>query len=273
MFLSPTLVEEDISPGDGFTRLDVSSRTNIRGLPENIHTGGIWVSPEGEYWKPLDARPYRNATKRFPTDEAACLSAMVGRPFFPCNWRIAESVDGRRWLVRHQAQVYGHDLPKEAITEGTALAVEQAIRDLNRQDWELGDDISLALDENGEMFILDLSAAICRQGSVGIYAADDSQRVIRFFRWLGFDHLCSLREAGRTLAVNLWLSGDDAINCCKHVYLTPCEHSNDASLPVGGYFVPTTMPAANDQTWVVSASPLLNPDQYGLIWAWSPIKA
>ncbi|MCP4417199.1 MAG: hypothetical protein GY805_11290, partial [Chloroflexi bacterium] len=37
--------------------------------------------------------------------------------------------------------------------------VERAVRELNRRNWQLSDAISLALDDKGRPFILDLSNA------------------------------------------------------------------------------------------------------------------
>jgi len=76
----------NVPPGPGFTRLD--GKTN-GDLPEGVHTGGVWVSPDGaEYWKPLDGRPWVNADYHVPTREAECLEMMAREPAFPRNWRV-----------------------------------------------------------------------------------------------------------------------------------------------------------------------------------------
>jgi hypothetical protein len=57
----------DVAPGPDFTRL---TGTRPDGLPDGVHTGGAWLSPDGrEVWKPLDARPYANADGHIPASE------------------------------------------------------------------------------------------------------------------------------------------------------------------------------------------------------------
>ena len=167
----------DVAPGSGFTRLD--GKTND-GLPDGVHTGGVWVSPDGaEYWKPLDGRPWANADYHVSTREAECLDVMAGEPAFPRNWRVEEAgmvtVDDathtRCWLVRGKAWVVPDDWPAcrqtgpaDALRLEHVLEVERGLRLLNARGWTVGDSLKVAFDREGRPFILDLSCA-CREYS------------------------------------------------------------------------------------------------------------
>jgi hypothetical protein len=128
------LAIRDVSPGLGFTRL--TGKMN-GGLPDGVHTGGVWVSPDGdEYWKPLDGRPWVNADCHVPTREAECLRLMAGEPAFPRNWRVEEAgtvtVDGvvytRRWLVRGKAWLVPDDWPAHRMRFEHVREIERGVR-------------------------------------------------------------------------------------------------------------------------------------------------
>ena len=195
------LAIRDVAPGPGFTRL-----TGVRpdGLPDGVHTGGAWLSPDGkEVWKPLDGRPYANSTVHIPTKEAQCLEAMAGEPAFPRNWRVEEAgavtVDGdgvtytRWWLVRDKAWV-AH--PRKSV-HGPArlhledvLTVERGLRRLNECGWEINDALQVAFDLQGRVFIVDLSVA-------WPYARpDDEEWFLRWAEAMGFQRLVDLRRNG-----------------------------------------------------------------------------
>ena len=207
-----------VSPGEGFTKMEMG-----KGLPEGVHTGGPWLSPDGkDVWKPLDAKPYPNATERYPTDEAECLEAMAGKPGFPRNWRVEER-RGRRWLVRSLCWPWPQE---DQIQSGLdiVLLIEQAVYDLNAAGWEaFGSDLpQAALDPDGDWFILDLSAAhhvaSWRTGWHG-----DRERVIRWMDAVGRGWLADLRRRGQGVYHNVALS---------HVF----EHSEGEPYRAGDVF-------------------------------------
>lgn len=172
--------------------------TRLDGVPDGIHTGGAWLMPSGEVWKPLFARPHPTARALYATHELQALQALAeaGVPLFPANWREERiEVDGYTlpYLVRPKCRVYGSTAPIGDITTADLLRVEQAVLHANRLEWEIGDAISLALDPDQGLFILDLSCAQ-RMTGVGAFAADDRWRVERLFRDLGRDDLTELRR-------------------------------------------------------------------------------
>ena len=70
-----------ITPGPGFTKLDAAA---LPGLPEGIHTGGPWLSPdERTVWKLLYGGGWVNSAIEIgPTEEADCMTACAGEPGF-----------------------------------------------------------------------------------------------------------------------------------------------------------------------------------------------
>ncbi|MCP4427356.1 MAG: hypothetical protein GY803_22950 [Chloroflexi bacterium] len=65
------------------------------------------------------------------------------------------------WLVRPKSRALGQTWPVSDVADKRRLGldVERAVRELNRRNWQLSDAISLALDDKGRPFILDLSNA------------------------------------------------------------------------------------------------------------------
>lgn len=194
----------NVPPGPDFTKMEMGRGLN--GLSEGVHTGGPWLSPDGrEVWKPLDALPYPNATERYPTNEAECLEAMAGKPGFVRNWRIEEQ-NGRRWLVRPLCWLWPQD---DGIGCGadTVLAVEQAVYDLNAAGWEaFGSDLpQVAVDPNGNWFILDLSAAHHPAKWQSNWHGD-RDRVWTWMERVGYSRLADFRRRGRDVQHHISLS-------------------------------------------------------------------
>lgn len=287
------LAIRDVAPGPGFTRAPQAQG-------EGIHTGGVWVSPNGkEYWKPLDGRPYMNAEVHLPTREAECLELMLGEPGFPGNWWVEEAgevVSGgrvyrRRWLVRSEARL----LPDEDIPtslEEHVLPIEQGLRRLNERGWTLGDRLAVACCDptdpiaRGVPFILDLSSAhpfhdpLDRSGDSGA-----------FFRWAescGFGGLVKLRRAGREV-IDLFRVHNDptwpqynrdgkmvADLSYRHVYASRNRPISAAwaRIPHAHYQDADDYREHRVHTWVITSEPLDEETQraYELTWAWSPVE-
>lgn len=258
----------DVAPGPGFSR--ISPARNWRGLVEGVYTGGPWLSPDGEYWKPLDALPYVNAPHRIETSEADCLDDMAFHPLFPKNWRV-ETANGRRWLVRPEAWMVD-DRSVRDLDRSQALLIEDGVRALNRRGWGIGDHISLAFDSDDRLFLLDLSNA-----SQFDPAVDDTRCVLAFWQWAGFTDLACLREAGRSVA------GDPLL---LDYYGFPATHKHiyaSRSRPISGTWatIPDACYLGNDPwlseavyTWVLVPAALEDGilERYELTWAWSPIR-
>lgn len=145
----------DVSPGDGAVK-----------LADSVHTGGTWLY-QNRVWKPLDGRPYQNAPVHIETDEERCLTALARQPLFPKNWEVKES-NGRRWLIRDKVQF----APKGALylSERDALYIEEGISNMNSLGWEVNDNIVIGRDRQGQLFVLDLSAAQ-KMGKRGAYSS------------------------------------------------------------------------------------------------------
>ncbi|MBN1923052.1 MAG: hypothetical protein JW892_17530 [Anaerolineae bacterium] len=254
------------------------------GLPDGVHTGGVWRF-NGEIWKPLDGRPFTNAENHYPTQEAEFLAAVADLPFFPRNWRVEER-NGRQWLVRPEAQIVP---PREIMNRSMFLELEQSIREVNSRGWEIGDEIVLAYAENGEgvgqYFVLDCSTAWFRPATDGVYAADDTDRVKRFFKQGGLDWIVQLRENGKAVVSPLEFQHRHKFDIeragggdFRHVY---ASFSRPVSLIWARFEQPVIIEHADranwDQaiphSWIVTRDPLSYNEQskYQLQWAYSPI--
>jgi len=251
----------DVAPFAGAQRL-----TGMRpdGLPDGVHTGGAWKHDRLVY-KPLDGRPWANAEHHLRTNEAAILERMAGKPGFPRNWLIAER-HGRYFLVRHVAQVVPDDIPYSALGRDDALEVEAAVRALNAEGWEIGDAIRVAIDDHGQLFLLDLSNA----GPTGpVWPADDSQRVLRWFDEAGFGELARLRREGRRAIPR----DPRQARHLQHVYAR--ARDTGAPLPPGVMVQPAGAGLAGVQEWLLAPEPLA-PETcraLGAAWAWSPLES
>jgi len=175
-----------------------------RGLPEGVHTGGPWLSPDGkDVWKPLDAKPYANAECLYPTQEAQCLKEMVGKPGFPENWHVRPA-NGRFWLVRPKCWLIPQDYGIENMDLDRIMEIEQGSRALNKAGWELNDTIQAAIDPDSNLLILDLSAAHkVKNPSMPGYC-DEFDRVVRWYEQLGLNRMAELRRAGRKVYRDTW---------------------------------------------------------------------
>jgi len=284
-----------VSPGPGFTRL---SSLNYKGLPDGVHTGGAWLSPDGqEVWKPLDCRPWLNAEHHVPTRELECLELMAGQPAFPRNWRVEEAgeieADGkahcRRWLVREKAWIPTvaesiHDPAR--MTHEQVLAVEQGVRALNERGWEVGDSLMVGVDRRARPFIVDLSNAYPSRRLPG---DGEEKRILEWFEWMGWRCLARLRRNAkhvykhgacslldpdltwpRTTAENGDLVPDRAF--C-HVYAA-LHQRLDFLEDIGAHYVrDADRVETGVSKWVITRERLSSEQEakYHLTWAWSPI--
>jgi hypothetical protein len=188
---------EHLSPGEEFKRMEIPSN-------EGIHTGGVWESADGlEVWKPLDGRSNWVSIKgRIPTREGMVLESMAGKPGFPKNWRV-EVRQERKWLVRPKVLVIPDTYPEVSLEE--VLKVEAAVRCLNATGWQISDRLRVAVDADGEPFILDLSAVsrIDNAQTAEWMRADNTQDFYVWAEDLGFKDLIRLRHAGHHLISDL----------------------------------------------------------------------
>jgi hypothetical protein len=272
----------DVPPGSDFTRL---APGEIHGLPDGVHTGGAWLSPDGkEVWKPLDGRPSQGADFHLPTMEAECLEAMAGNPAFPRNWRMEEAgeltVDGtiytRRWLVRDKAILVPDDFPAYKMDLDDVYEIERGMRAADRAKWSIGDHLSVAYDRQGRVFILDLSCAHGVESTNPLL--DNEPRFRKWARAMGFERLVALREYADAVTSDLSIIDEHGEQYWyAHVYASRCR-------PISGLWADIedavyVQPAGEvfDQTgvwtWVIVPEPLSEEvmRRYELTWGWSPI--
>jgi hypothetical protein len=265
----------------GWTKVECG--VGLSGLPEGIHTGGPWLSPDGlEVWKPCDGRPFANSDGHYPTDELTALAALSGKPGFPQNWRAVTCTnDGleRTWIVRKKAPVLGQDWPKRSVRLEQVLRVEQAVRSMNEAWWELGDGISVALDpDTYEPYLLDLSCAMHRPGAQGCYKPDDWWQLEAWLKWLGMDRLVNLRNEARSFLYPGIIArkerqnwpGDEWI----HVYASRNRPMSAVWARIeDAHYIDSDYAETGVWTWAVTPEPV--PDDkvfsYELTWAWSPL--
>lgn len=144
----------DVAPGPSFSKAILP--LSPKGLPEGCHTGGPWVEYDtGDYWKPLDCRPFINADYLAMTGEASILEAVTGIPGFPKNWRI-ETRNGRDWLVRPRSKMLPAD---DAPTLVEVLELERGLIEFNRLGYLINDPLVVGRDPFGQLFFVDLSCA------------------------------------------------------------------------------------------------------------------
>ena len=244
------------------------------GLPDGIHTGGAWLTPEGEVWKALDGRPYANCEYHYPTKEAEFLEAFKGRPLFPKNWRI-ETANGRRWIVRKKAYIYEQDkrLQYSNLKLNEVLEVEQSIRYVNQQGWEINDPILLALDlDTYDIFLFDLSSAHKLKDA---HMANEEWRITQFFELCGYDKLKEFRTRSATVLHELrLLSGIELSKEHRNIYASPNRPMSAiwATIP-NAVYVDGGYPKDNVWTWVITPRPLDEETiyRYELTWGWSPL--
>lgn len=177
----------DVSPGPGAIRI-TGDRAN--GGVDGLHTGGAWLY-QNKVWKPLDGRPYANASVHIETDEEACLKALQGKPLFPKNWEIREE-NGRRFVVRDKVSTF----PRGGLTLSLTQLEEVAkgIKAMNKAGWAVNDDIVIGRDRSGRLFVVDLSNASYNVSTSGYSKPDDTPYVDALFKQAGF---ASVVEAGK----------------------------------------------------------------------------
>jgi len=264
----------DVSPSPDAVRLTGKSPN---GLPSGVHTGGAWLWA-GEVWKPLDGRPYANSPNHYSTREAEVLELMAGKPLFPRNWRVEER-NGRRFLIRKKAYIIPDDFDYKDVFTSTdkVLMVEAAVRELNRNKWEIGDDIALAVDpDTYELFLYDLSVAHLQDGQ-GCYRADEEWRIRNFFKACGAERLLKLRQNAFHVVSSIDFIMERGGGFC-HVYASFNRPVSPiwADIPGEPKFVHNDWAdwaESIPHTWIVVKEPL--PDEilkrYELRWGWSPI--
>ena len=280
----------NITPGPNFTRIQPKKRPD--GVSDGFHTGSAWLSPDGQFvYKPLDARPYPNATERFSTDEDKALGAMRGVEGFPDNWHVEER-NGRRWLVRPFCYLWPQDsnmLIKPHLD--VFLMVERAIREMNHRQWTYNDLPQLAYDPNiHEWFLLDLSNAHHQDSW---HEGDgDWYRFAKWYKLMGLDHISQLRERGRHVqhAIMLPEFNDPKLEPYDvqnsfymmskeqrrqhfHLYVSTLRPLSMWCNIDGTVFLRGDLSKSpRVHTWVASNHPLDQDtlDRYELTWAWSP---
>lgn len=279
------LTIRDVAPGSDFTRLDPGERAD--GLPDGVHTGGCWLSPDGEeVYKPLDGRPFANSEYHLPTREANVLEVMAGEPAFPRNWRVEEGgelvVDGRtytrRWLVRPKAWLVPEDVDPARMELEDVLVVERGLRLLNMRGWEIGDDLKVAYARDG-VFILDLSNAWTYP------RADDEWRFLKWAEAMGFGRLVRLRREARRVRSLFRISEDphwpradeghpDA--SYQHVYASGNGPISDLRVHIPEAHCVSADPHGDlgVRAWVVTREPLdaETVHKYELTWGWAPAR-
>ncbi len=242
----------DISPHPDAVRI---TGTRPDGLPDGVHTGGAWVY-DGMVFKPLDARPYPNAEFLVETEEVDCLAAMENTPFFPKNW-TTETINDRRFLVRHEALVLHKDFTPAMLDKEVPLGVEAAIRNLNRAGWTINDHISLAISKIGVYFILDLSAAHKQSNKMSTIDAED-WLVHTFWKECEYIHLATLRDHARHILITRKFILDYPEH--RHVYASFNRPINSlwASIPNAVYVQQdnASWDTVVPHTWVVTPNPL-----------------
>lgn len=242
------------------------------GMPDGYHTGGAYLW-EGMVYKPLDGRPYANADCHVQTQEDKILDVMQDVPLFQKNWHV-EELNGRRFLVRKQAIIVGSkDYAWTDLDRDQVLQVEQSLRMLNYRNIEINDPISMGFDENGDMFIVDLSCAGYTNPGF-LNGADDTNHVLNFFKLCRYNGLFNLRRKARNASEAFILSHDKDY---RHVYAS-------FNRPISGLWasIPGAVYVHNERadwdngiphSWVVTDKPLSDDViyRYELSWGWSPV--
>lgn len=281
----------DISPGPEFTKMPATVRAD--GLPDGVHTGGCWKSTNPSMvWKPLDCRPYPNATERSPTLEAQCLAEMSYTPgFLPKGeWRIEER-DGRRWLVLPKMWFWPQD--RDLLLTPTMydlLTIEHAMMALNKAGWMYNDAPQLAYHKNVPVLV-DFSAAA--KPKKWTHGHNDEFRMDRWWKDMGRPDISELRARGRHVrhaircpdfcdkaaepfdVVDRFdafkVSADDRQEY-QHIYASLNRPMSALWARIPGTVFLQAAPQQKVWTWVASNHPLDTEiiRRYELTYAWSP---
>lgn len=269
-------------PAAGFTKIDAGK--NWRGVPDGVHTGGAYLSPDGkEVWKPLVGLwPTMNGFCAAPTEEDTALKVGAGLKSFPDNWRVEEAA-GKRWLVRPRCIVLNTpELARQHMDLEHILQIEQDVRELNRRGWAIHDDLSVARGRRG-CFVLDLSNA----HSCKIGWNDDTDHLLRWLEhgidmpWLHY-----IRHVGRyglhvfddriEAQIPDWETRRYLLNGKAHFYASRSRPMDAMWGPRDWIYIRGTAEdyqQAQVHTWVLTDEPI-PPEKvyrYELTWAWSPL--
>lgn len=191
----------DIAPGPGAVRLTAN---RAAGGIDGAHTGGAWLY-QNKVWKPLDGRPNPTAPYHISTDEEACLTALQGKPLFPKNWEIKEA-NGRRFVVRDQVPVFPGGTLR--LTLDQMFEIQDGILQMNRNKWEVNDDIVIGKDRSGRLFIVDLSIAQYRPSGSGAFAADDSSQFFNLAKLAGFSEIGEMHMVAISFLEQIYFNRD-----------------------------------------------------------------
>ena len=162
-----------------------------------MHTGGAYRVGD-EVWKPLDGRPFANADFHETTLEAEALEALQQLPAFPKNWETVY-VNDRRWLVRPYSMIGGVHFDLDELSLEQVLLVECSVREANRRGWEINDLISVGIDPEGNLFIVDLSSAnYLAAGTPFHNDIDEYMRIGTFLTACGYEDIAILRSNARS---------------------------------------------------------------------------
>lgn len=267
----------EVKPADNFTVLEVPEG-------EAFHTGGLFLSPDKkEVWKPLDVMPYPNAECRIESRELEVLELMKGQPGFPHNWRV-EKANDRKFLVRRFCHVIGERISYKVMGLSQILEIEQWLRNLNSQYWEIHDHLTVAYDRAIDaFFILDLSAAqpMGNSKSVNsIYVANDTSYFYAFAKKCGYETLVNLRWAAKHLTNSIeWLKMELDENSPitdkhRHVYASKNRPINGMWCKIdGALFFDADKRETGVWSWVVTPEVLSEETlkRYELTLGYSPI--
>lgn len=264
---------KDVAPGEGFTRIEAK---RADGLPEGVHAGPFISADKSRVWKPLDVMPNPASRFRVPSREVECLQLMAGDAGFPVNWRIETAgqveVDGktfkREWLVRDFAWLIKAIDDPVYLTLNQVTAIEGGVRLLNSRGWEINDLITVALDRNHDLFIVDLSSAW--PSGKGTHW-DEEHRIYTWFNQIGCERLTKLRKDGRAAVGPLeWPHYDTA----RNVYASRNRPMSPMWARINGaHYIDANYRDTGVWTWIVTPELLSKEtvDRYELTWAWSPI--
>ncbi len=261
----------DVSPHPDAERL---TGTTPDGLPSGVHSGGAWKL-NGYVYKPVDVQPSMGCGYHVFSQELEVLLAMKGQPLFPHNWWV-ERHNSRTFIVRASAWIFGDDLDYEYIDRDKALYVERGIMNLNAHGWEVNEgSIPLAMSAGPgyQIFVYDMSAAQRMTGS-GAFAADERDKVLRFFGECGQTWLAKFRRNARKVYGDCILNPD--IEGPGYVYASMSRPTWIGINIPGATFVHVMKPDFHEAipfTWIVTPEPLS--DDYlrrtEFMYGWGPL--
>lgn len=247
------------------------------GRPDGLHAGA-WLSPDGQQvWKPLFGKPGPDAHELLPTQELSFLKIFAGQPLFPRNWSVQQA-HGYSYLVRAVATIIPDEwMSWRDLGEENLLAVEAAVRAVNAAGWQINDDISLGIDPDYNLFIVDCS-------NVGqVMDADETHRIEKVFELAGAGIFTVRREAayrklmdfreGRLGEYNGW----NDRNTYQHVYMSFSRWQEcGREFPPGSvYFQQKTYWKEQiPLTWIITKEKVKQEvlEKWELVWGWSPIR-